>query len=893
MRLGFDRHSNRSQQALDDLHTQRPSQASQASISQPQDIGVATSGEGQAIYEARSVQPQPYQAPFGNVEAQYIPTDRIQSTNIRNYDEPEYTPSRSQSQRYSAIYPESTSPVVGIARVGTADEHNIGDIRKSHSISGPSTRPEQPPSQTAPTESKKSKSRGVFGIFTSKSTRTVEPINPTPPSDYNNLGGLGRRASKSHKVGQPLYRAGNSQGPTARQQSQPEQQQLQHQHLQGTYQSEYISETHQPPPQETDDKDAGDEYSEESAAQSGPSPTQIHPRNQHPQPSIRLARVDQDPSFRVVEESPTHQQYLQQQQNLAQQQQRLAQHQLQFEQQHQQQLQQPVISSDNLQPSEYQNSTQQSGQYQPHLGSGNQVYTNILYRSHQSSEVVSQLSHESPTDPSEEQRPPSSATEYPSRTTSLQGPRSPGPQSNMPPPSVPNGQNRRSTDVKQTLGGSGDGRGASSAYNQQFPNNSQNQSTGRGNPQQATPQNAQQPPGAGFRESALQRERSDYGQSGSGDQGRNTPPPPAGGPGDISEFDKLVIKYKKVKGLYFERQAQVEQLQNTLANQRLSQSRTSLDDSEYATRFNRLDGAIKEIAFSIRKDWRIIPRWLSPYVNQDAQNIGSKEMTAVGRACISRWIFDEVFNRCFHPGLEAKLSAELKAIERNIRFSSAMPINQEELDALTSKVIQWKLATIDGLASQLDGPESAEAKEQFTRMAVTNLTAHLINHLQDPAPQGIIGSATSIVELAVGIATHLPRESRDISITYPLPGETVATTSMRIETGLPALENLGFDDTEVGSSRTSGEGGDGVDNEKGEANKHKKGDKGKGGPMAGIGAPGSRDGKKIGVNSQGGVETSGERERKDSGNKIRFAGFVGVEVRGRQWLVNPPVWTIP
>ena len=68
-----------------------------------------------------------------------------------------------------------------------------------------------------------------------------------------------------------------------------------------------------------------------------------------------------------------------------------------------------------------------------------------------------------------------------------------------------------------------------------------------------------------------------------------------------SALTDAVIKYKKVKGLYFEKQAQVEQLQNTLANQRLSQSRTSLDDSEYLTRFQRLDGAIKEVAFSIRK----------------------------------------------------------------------------------------------------------------------------------------------------------------------------------------------------------------------------------------------------------------------------------------------------
>ena len=51
-----------------------------------------------------------------------------------------------------------------------------------------------------------------------------------------------------------------------------------------------------------------------------------------------------------------------------------------------------------------------------------------------------------------------------------------------------------------------------------------------------------------------------------------------------------MTKYKNVKRLYFDGKKdiehltqQVEQLQNAVANQRLSQSRTSLDDSEYAT----------------------------------------------------------------------------------------------------------------------------------------------------------------------------------------------------------------------------------------------------------------------------------------------------------------------
>ena len=104
-----------------------------------------------------------------------------------------------------------------------------------------------------------------------------------------------------------------------------------------------------------------------------------------------------------------------------------------------------------------------------------------------------------------------------------------------------------------------------------------------------------------------------------------------------------------MKKYYFDKDAQVQQLQNTLAHQRLSLSRTSLDDNEYSNRFSRLDGAINNLAFNIRRDWRAVPPWLSPHVNRDAVTSPTKEMTAVGRATISRWIVDELLDRYFHP----------------------------------------------------------------------------------------------------------------------------------------------------------------------------------------------------------------------------------------------------
>lgn len=333
-----------------------------------------------------------------------------------------------------------------------------------------------------------------------------------------------------------------------------------------------------------------------------------------------------------------------------------------------------------------------------------------------------------------------------------------------------------------------------------------------------------------------------------------------------------MVKYKKVKGLYFEKNSQVEQLQNTLANQRLSQSRTSLDDNEYASRFLRLDGAIKEIAFSIRKDWKVIPAWLQPYVNADAQKTGTKEMTAVGRASISKWIHDEIFCKCFVPGLDPEFSADLKRMERNIRAFASPPTNAEEETALTSKIVQWKLTTIDSLADRLNGPDAAETRASYIRMAVSNLTAHLINHLAEPTPLGIEGNATSIIELAVSICTHLPKESREICITYPLPGEVVDENAMKIETGLPPLENpmSTVDDGEK-MSVSSAEA-----EEDDKSAKARKKDDGK--PVV---KKEGKDGKE-----------SNRKDSTDGREKVRFAAFMGVEVKGRQWLVSAPVWTL-
>jgi hypothetical protein len=339
-----------------------------------------------------------------------------------------------------------------------------------------------------------------------------------------------------------------------------------------------------------------------------------------------------------------------------------------------------------------------------------------------------------------------------------------------------------------------------------------------------------------------------------------------------------VTKYKNVKRLYFDGKkeiehlgSQVEQLQNAVANQRLSQSRTSLDDSEYATRFNRLNGAINNLSFNIRKDWVTLPSWLVPYVTPDALKTGKQEMTAVGRAIITRWLVDEIFNRCFHPGLDPDLSRHLKQIEQNIRQFSYKLNSQEEYEALTSKVVAWRMTTLEGLAEVLRSPESAEHRADFTRRATSNLTACLFQHLSDPPPPGVDGSASMIVELAVAIATNMPMESRDVAITYPLPEQLVQPNIMEVEkTGLPPID-----------TRAEGE-------EEADERDPKDGPKLRPGePPYSLRTSSEKMALLRGLTA--GVSPS--VPPKDSG-KVRFAGFVAVEVRGRQVLIKAPVWTL-
>jgi hypothetical protein len=258
-------------------------------------------------------------------------------------------------------------------------------------------------------------------------------------------------------------------------------------------------------------------------------------------------------------------------------------------------------------------------------------------------------------------------------------------------------------------------------------------------------------------------------------------------------------KYQRVKKYFFELQTQVHQLQNSLANQRMSLSRTSWDDSEYATRFNRLDGLIAQMSFAIRKEWKDIPPWLQPVVNKTAVETGKQEMTAVGRAFVSSWLVENVFDKHFHPDLELGLSQQLKSVQLNLRRFAPVCHTSEDEDVLVTKIVNWRLATVEGLAELLRSPQSATNRESLMETLNEQLIGSLQMYLKDPAPPDLQGGVSMIVELAVGIAQHVPLESRDVHIEYFKPGRHVLPDMMKMESGVPSLTDPILDTADAAS----------------------------------------------------------------------------------------------
>lgn len=280
---------------------------------------------------------------------------------------------------------------------------------------------------------------------------------------------------------------------------------------------------------------------------------------------------------------------------------------------------------------------------------------------------------------------------------------------------------------------------------------------------------------------------------------------------------------------------------------------------------------------------------------------GGKEMIVAGRAFIAAWLVDEVFDKYFHPDLEIGLSSQLKAIQHNIRLCAPAANNSEEEEALMSKIINWRLATLEGLADQLRSQQSHVNRQRLVEILNEKLLASLELNLQEPAPAELASSVPMIIELAIGIAVHLPMESRDVLIEYYPPGQSVLPEFMSIEStpGVAALTNPISDSTsDDRSSLLSTDSRDEQDASQGGKQDDKRG---RGGMFGGLMSnkkplPGQQGRSTIGG---GGSSTSlpqppgSASGPKEEQQRVRMAAGVSVRIRHRSVLVKAPVYLAP
>ncbi|KAK8108582.1 hypothetical protein PG984_014383 [Apiospora sp. TS-2023a] len=873
-------------------------------------------------------------------QQQFAPRPPPKSQNSQDFSE---QVSRSQSTRYPQQVSTPIQSQLQFAAASSADDlpqtlsspiisqgQHLGHPQQQQAIGAPFQQhhqQQQPPA--APTESKRSARKLIKKIVAGASSASGRSSNSNNHSSnpstsdqhsyhqhhnsYDNSPGLGRKSSKRISSNFPpsIRTTGVSQSSIDLQQQQQQQQQQTPQLQPSDWPPQDQEQPPPPPPkpqqQQPPPPSLGHQPVNPSPLSQGGGDSEqgynrdhnniaISPELQRAPPptphqtTIRQVPTDQDSSPYSANEDIAYQHQIRAQQLLQQ-----AQAHVQADQQQQQSPQQQLYGRVVVDPAQDQYRQQYPpppGQVQYQQGNPPPLYTTHLgaEAQHPNPETVSQLSHDSSitdTDArssvifNEQHTPALSYAQLDQRQVQPHASSSPASQSdNMPPPpGPPPSSTRRSGENEKNMRAAGQVEpppGPPPGYrhsNSQGGSNLSSLPPTPGVPANVQAYRASNVPGGQQFDTA------------GAEAGRNSPQPsnPERESDPEKQFKDLLTKYKNVKRLYFDGKAQieqlngqVEQLQNAVANQRISQSRTALDDNEYQTRFNRLNGAINNLSFNIRKDWKTVPSWIERYVSAEAIKTGKQEMTAVGRAVIIRWVVDEIFNKCFHPALEIELSQHLKRIEQNIRRFSYTLSAAEEYEALTSKVVSWRMATLEGLQQALNSPESGDHRQDFTTLTSTNLTAHLYQHMVEPPPPGVDGSVAMIVELAVGIAANLSLESRDVALVLPLPGDAIKADFMETEKqALPPLP-----DPEEGEES-------GKDNEKAA-----KREKTKSGMLTMLGSqqqPGSRKGSIVSNTDM--AEPTAPPPPKDA-SKVRFAGFIAVEVRGRQVLVKAPVWTL-
>ncbi|KAI5303579.1 hypothetical protein KEM56_007408, partial [Ascosphaera pollenicola] len=254
-----------------------------------------------------------------------------------------------------------------------------------------------------------------------------------------------------------------------------------------------------------------------------------------------------------------------------------------------------------------------------------------------------------------------------------------------------------------------------------------------------------------------------------------------------SKLDELDAENTKLKALYHGEQDRVYNLQNALASQKLASSHTVLDDSQYERMFKSLDDSINDVSYQIRKDWVSVPPWLKDYIHEDATTAGTKEMIAVGRALISRFVHDEIFQRYLHPGIYEPLSKHLKRIDLNLRSLHINPgTTEENREAGAAYISSWRAATMEGLSGlvQRDGQAN---KAKLAKDLTNDFLQRMMAFLKSPAPQILEGGVQSIVDLALDLVEFTSHESRDIQIQYFLPNQEIDLGFMTKDMSLPLL----------------------------------------------------------------------------------------------------------
>ncbi|GAP93384.2 putative nb-arc and ankyrin domain protein [Rosellinia necatrix] len=318
------------------------------------------------------------------------------------------------------------------------------------------------------------------------------------------------------------------------------------------------------------------------------------------------------------------------------------------------------------------------------------------------------------------------------------------------------------------------------------------------------------------------------------------------------DLKTLQTKYKKAKKLYFKNKDLIEKLaehvgklQNLVSNENIWKSCVAPNDNEQYSRFDLLDIAITNLAFNIRRSWRSVPTWIEGYITDDAMKTGKREMVAVGRAIITQWVVTEIFDKYYHPGLEGGMNHSLKVVEKSIRRSSHRIESNTQLDAT---VQTWRGATWAMIQHMLNSNQSQEKLIRLKETTTENLLASISQQLTSLQSPGIVENTSAIANYAIDIASDIATDTRDVVITLPQSGDLLRPDVMELQRGFPPLGRI-FDDTRDHSQNT----------------------------------PALESYPKV-ITLTGQPDVNTER--------IRYAGFVAVEIVGYKVLRKAPVWAL-